>query len=115
MERAETLAALARDRTIDVTTTGAKSGTPRRIEIRAWVDGDTLFLTGSPGRREVREREGEPGADDPPQARRPSRRLRPGRGRRGPGRAACVLSRVASGYDVEAWIAGSPLVEVEFP
>lgn len=43
--------ALARDRTIDITTTGRHTGRPRRIEI--WfrrVDGH-LYLTGTPGRR----------------------------------------------------------------
>lgn len=41
----------ARDHTVDITTTGAKSGEPRRIEM--WfhnVDGD-VYLTGLPGRR----------------------------------------------------------------
>lgn len=43
--------ALAEDRVIDITTTGRKSGQPRRIEI--WfhnLDG-RLFITGTPGRR----------------------------------------------------------------
>lgn len=43
-------AAGAAERTIDITTTGAKSGEPRRIEI--WfhkIDGH-WFITGSPGR-----------------------------------------------------------------
>jgi deazaflavin-dependent oxidoreductase (nitroreductase family) len=43
--------ALEQDRTIDITTTGRKSGEPRRIEI--WfhnLDG-RLYITGSPGRR----------------------------------------------------------------
>ena len=58
--------ALERDRTIDITTTGKQTGQPRRKEI--WfhnVDG-RLFITGTPGAR-----------------------------------------------DLEAWVAGSPLVEVE--
>jgi deazaflavin-dependent oxidoreductase (nitroreductase family) len=44
--------ALAHDRVIDITTTGRKSGRPRRIEI--WfhnLDG-TIYLTGSPGKRD---------------------------------------------------------------
>lgn len=44
--------ASSRDRTIDITTYGAASGSPRRIEI--WfhhVDG-RWFLSGSPGRRD---------------------------------------------------------------
>jgi len=43
--------ALRSDRTIDITTTGRKSGLPRRIEI--WfhnLDG-RIFITGTPGKR----------------------------------------------------------------
>ena len=43
---------LERDRTIDITTTGRKTGQPRRKEI--WfhnLDG-RLFITGTPGRRD---------------------------------------------------------------
>ncbi len=44
--------ALERDRTIDITTTGRRSGRPRRLEI--WfhnLDG-TIYITGSPGTRD---------------------------------------------------------------
>ncbi len=44
--------ALERDLTIDITTTGCRSGQPRRIEI--WflnVEG-RIFITGTPGRRD---------------------------------------------------------------
>src|SRR5215471_15629268 len=44
--------ALERDRTIDITTTGRKTGQPRRIEI--WfhnVEG-RLYITGTPGHRD---------------------------------------------------------------
>jgi deazaflavin-dependent oxidoreductase (nitroreductase family) len=43
--------ALDRDRVIDITTTGHKSGTPRRIEIWFFRAGGRLYLTGAPGRR----------------------------------------------------------------
>jgi deazaflavin-dependent oxidoreductase (nitroreductase family) len=46
----ETAAALAKDRVIDITTIGRKTGEPRRIEI--WfhrVDG-RYYITGTPGR-----------------------------------------------------------------
>ena len=52
MGPADVIEALRRNRTIDITTTGAKSGRQRRIETWAWVDGDTVYLTGSPGRRD---------------------------------------------------------------
>ena len=43
--------ALERDRVIDITTTGRKTGQLRRIEI--WVHNveGRLFITGTPGRR----------------------------------------------------------------
>jgi len=44
--------ALERDRTVDITTIGRRSGKPRRIEI--WIHhlNGRLYLTGSPGRRD---------------------------------------------------------------
>ena len=108
------LDALARDRTIDITTTGAKSGRPQRIEIWTWVADGTVYLTGSPGRRDwyanlkanpqftihlkrgvladlpARARP----IEDPAERRPIFERLRP--------------------EQVDAWTAGAPLVEVEF-
>ncbi|HWO94350.1 MAG TPA: nitroreductase family deazaflavin-dependent oxidoreductase [Dehalococcoidia bacterium] len=43
--------ALANDRLIDITTTGRKTGEPRRIEIMFMYDGQDMYLTGRPGRR----------------------------------------------------------------
>jgi deazaflavin-dependent oxidoreductase (nitroreductase family) len=49
---ADVRAALAHDRTIDITTTGRRSGLPRRIETWFYnVDG-RIYLSGSPGRRD---------------------------------------------------------------
>jgi deazaflavin-dependent oxidoreductase (nitroreductase family) len=39
------------DRTIDITTTGRRSGTPRRIEIVFYRFGDEIYLSGIPGPR----------------------------------------------------------------
>jgi deazaflavin-dependent oxidoreductase (nitroreductase family) len=39
------------DRTIDITTTGRRSGQPRRIEIVFYRLGDDVYLTGIPGPR----------------------------------------------------------------
>ena len=50
--RPQVAGALERDRTIDITTTGKKTGQPRRKEI--WfhnLDG-RLYITGTPGRRD---------------------------------------------------------------
>ena len=40
-----------RDRTIDITTIGARSGLPRRIETWFYRVGGRIYLTGDPGRR----------------------------------------------------------------
>lgn len=44
--------ALAQDETIDITTTGRKSGKPRRIETWFRRVGDRYYLTGTPGPRD---------------------------------------------------------------
>ena len=41
----------AGERTIDITTTGARTGEPRRIETWFYRVQDRLYLTGLPGRR----------------------------------------------------------------
>lgn len=43
--------ALSVDMTVDITTTGRKSGEPRRIEIWSHYFDGRVILTGSPGRR----------------------------------------------------------------
>ena len=44
--------ALADDPTIDITTTGRRSGQPRRIEIWMMSVDDRFFITGTPGPRD---------------------------------------------------------------
>jgi deazaflavin-dependent oxidoreductase (nitroreductase family) len=44
--------ALAQDRVIDITTTGRKSGLPRRIEIWFHRVGGHYYITGLPGKRD---------------------------------------------------------------
>ena len=39
------------DRTVDITTTGRRSGLPRRIEIVFYRSGDEIYLSGIPGPR----------------------------------------------------------------
>src|SRR5881397_1943765 len=48
----EISAAMERDRTIDITTTGRRSGRPRRIETWSWPVDGKVYLSGSPGRRD---------------------------------------------------------------
>ena len=114
-----TAAALDTDRLIDITTTGRKSGDPKRLEIWFWrVDGRT-FITGSPGRRDwyanlvahpsftfhLKESvQADLAATARPITEEAERRTI----------LAQVVSRWDGGYDLDAWMAGSPLVEVDF-
>jgi deazaflavin-dependent oxidoreductase (nitroreductase family) len=112
--------ALAKDRVIDMTTTGRASGQPRRKE--TWfhnIDGQ-VYLTGTPGKRDwyanmlahpsftfhlkqsVR-------ADLPARARAVTE----------PDERRAVLARILSNIgrpasDLPAWVASSPLVAVTF-
>jgi deazaflavin-dependent oxidoreductase (nitroreductase family) len=107
--------ALERDRTIDITTIGRKTGLPRRIEI--WfhnIDG-RLYISGLPGRRDwyanlltnpefTFHLKGSVQADLPARARPITDEAE----------RRAVLARIQGGSrDLEAWVAGSPLVEVE--
>ena len=110
--------ALERDRTIDITTIGRKTGLPRRIEI--WfhnLDGH-LYITGLPGRRDwyanmtansefTFHLKGSIKADLPARARPITDEAE----------RQEVLSKLIDGLgggrDLEAWVEGSPLVEVE--
>ena len=113
----DVLAAVGENRTIDITTTGARSGRARRIEIWAWPLDGVLYLTGSPGRRDwYANLKAHPEftlhlkrgitADVAAQA----RPIEDAAERRD------VFTRMLAGssYDLEGWIAGSPLAEVEF-
>jgi deazaflavin-dependent oxidoreductase (nitroreductase family) len=112
--------ALARDRTIDITTTGRQSGQPRRVEI--WfhhLDGD-VYITGTPGKRDwYANMLAQPAftfhlkastvADLPAHATPitdPAER-----------RAIFtpILAKLGHSRDLESWLAGSPLVRVTFP
>jgi len=109
--------ALERDQTVDITTTGRRSGKPRRIEI--WIhylDGH-LYLTGSPGQRDwyanlqahphftlhlKRSVRADLAATARPIGDRQARRE--------------ILSTILRGLgrskDLDSWVARSPLVEV---
>jgi len=113
----DVLARLAADRTVDITTTGVKSGEPRRIETWTWIADGVVYLTGSPGRRDwyanlkanpelvVHVKRGE--QVDLPARARPIE---------DPAERREVLERLLSStrYDLEEWIARSPLAELEF-
>ena len=112
--------ALQSDRTIDITTTGRNSGQPRRIEIWQYRYDGRTFLSGSPGTRDwyanlVRNPEftfhlkGSVKVDLPAVGRPITDEGERREVTRG------ILEELGRGTgNVEAWVAGSPLVEVEF-
>jgi hypothetical protein len=110
--------ALETDRTVDITTTGRRSGEPRRIEI--WIhhlDG-RHYITGLPGRRgwyaNLQEHpEFVLHLKDSAQADLPAR----ARPVTDPGERRVVLLDLLPGIgradQLDTWLAGSPIVEVE--
>jgi deazaflavin-dependent oxidoreductase (nitroreductase family) len=111
--------ALVEGRTIDITTTGRTSGAPRRIEI--WfhnLDG-TVYITGTPGKRDwyanllahpqFRFHLKEGVVADLAARARP---ITDAAARRAI--LTRVVERVGAAADLEAWLADSPLVEVAF-
>ncbi len=108
------LAALARDRTIDITTTGAKTGRSQRIEIWAWVADGVVYLTGTPGRRDwYANLHANP--DFTFHLKRGMQADLPARARpiEDPSERRAIFERLRP-EQVDAWTADAPLVEVEF-
>jgi deazaflavin-dependent oxidoreductase (nitroreductase family) len=117
--------ALANDRVIDITTTGRKTGKPRRIEIWFHRLGESYFITGTPGKPRdwyanllaepafIFHLKESASADLAATARaitEPAERERV---------LTPILARLADlvrgpGRDLGAWLADSPLVEVSF-
>ncbi len=115
--------ALERGQTCDITTIGRRSGRPRRIEIWYFLVDGRVYLTGTPGPRDwlanlradprltFHVKEGAAAdlparaviVDDPAERRRVMAAVM----------AANSWFR-AQRFDLEAWVAGSPLVEVVF-
>ncbi|MDQ1583232.1 MAG: hypothetical protein QOF36_1286 [Microbacteriaceae bacterium] len=120
--------ALAHDRTVDITTIGRRSGVSRRIEIWFYRAGGRFYLSGSPGRRDwYANLEANPAftfhltrsrvADLPATARLVTDEDERRRvftkivgDLNQPGNPAGLSRQV----DLEAWMAGSPLVEITF-
>ncbi len=110
--------ALERDRTVDITTTGRRTGQPRRTEI--WfhnVDGH-FYITGTPGRRDwyanlLTHPEFTFHLKQSVRADLPARAtpiLDQARRRE----ILSAIHRKLGGYrDLDAWVEGSPLVAVE--
>jgi hypothetical protein len=118
--------ATARDRTIDITTTGARSGRPRRIETWFYCVDGTVYLTGLPGRRgwyanllahprfAFHLKHGVvadlPASATPIRAEPDRRRVMAEILASQPGNP----DRSANPAELERWVAGSPLIEVDF-
>jgi deazaflavin-dependent oxidoreductase (nitroreductase family) len=115
--------ALANGLTCDITTTGRASGQPRRIEIWYFVVGERVYITGTPGPRDwyanllvqprlvFHVKEGAH-ADLPARA---TPITEPAERRRIIGEVMRSNSWFRSqSYDLDAWVASSPLVEVQF-
>jgi hypothetical protein len=112
--------ALDNDRTIDITSTGRNSGQPRRIEIWMYRYDGRIFLSGSPGTRDwyanlrvdpefTLHLKGSVHADLPAIAHPITDEGERREVIRG------ILEDLGRGSaNVEEWVAGSPLVEVEF-
>ncbi|MDP9364039.1 MAG: nitroreductase family deazaflavin-dependent oxidoreductase [Chloroflexota bacterium] len=111
--------ALARDRLIDITTTGRRSGRPRRIETWFYRSEGRVYLTGLPGRRDwyanlvahpafVLHLKESLVADLPARATpitdEAARRMI----------LAPIVAELGRPGELEAWVAGSPLLAVDF-
>lgn len=115
--------ALERGLTCDITTTGRRSGQPRRLEIWYFVVDRRVYLTGTPGPRDwLANLQADPRmtlhVKEGAQADLPARAeiiADPAERRR-------VMGAIMRGnawfaaqqFDLEEWVAGSPLVEVQF-
>jgi deazaflavin-dependent oxidoreductase (nitroreductase family) len=115
--------ALAGGLTCDITTTGRASGQPRRIEIWYFVVGEQVYLTGTPGPRDwYANLQAQPQfvfhVKEGAQADLPARALLitdPAERRRIMGEVMRSNSWFRSqSYDLDTWVASSPLVEVQF-
>jgi deazaflavin-dependent oxidoreductase (nitroreductase family) len=108
-------AALATDMVIDITTTGRRSGLPRRIEI--WyhrVDG-RIYISGLPGKRGWYANL----AADPHfifHLKRSAKADLPARARLITEEAErrTIFAATVGNRQFDAWLAGSPLIEVTF-
>jgi hypothetical protein len=110
--------ALARDRTIDITTRGRKTGALHRIEI--WfhhIDGH-LYITGAPGRRDwyanlLAHPEFTFHLKQSTKADLPARATPILDSTRRRAIIASIDQKLGGSRDLEAWVQGGPLVAVE--
>jgi hypothetical protein len=111
--------ALEQDRTIDITTTGRRSGVDRRKEIWFHNIEGRFYITGTPGRRDwysnmlahpefsfhlKQKVQADLAARATPIVEAAARREIMSK----------IHQKIGGSRDLEAWVAGSPLVQVEF-
>jgi deazaflavin-dependent oxidoreductase (nitroreductase family) len=111
----EVLQALDRQRTVEITTIGRRTGLPQRIETWRYRAGGRYWLTGSPGPRDwYANLVAKP--DFTLHLKDRDLRVR-GRAVTDPDERARTFGDIVPGLDwagsLEAWIEGSPLVEIE--
>ena len=117
----EILRALRHGHTIDITTTGRRTGQPRRIEIVFFNIGGRIYISGLPNPRHERawllNLEADPRMTF--HLKRPVQADLPATARviRDPVERRAILERVASAWhrDPEVMLAHSPLIEVTIP
>jgi len=110
--------ALERDRTIDITTRGRKTGKPRRTEIWFHTVGGYLYITGTPGRRDwyanlLAHPEFTFHLKQSVRADLPARAMPILDKARRRTILAAIHKKLSGHRDLDAWVEGSPLVAVE--
>jgi deazaflavin-dependent oxidoreductase (nitroreductase family) len=110
--------ALERDRTIDITTRGRTTGQPRRIEIWFHNLGGRLYITGTPGRRDwyanlLANPEFTFHLKQRVQVDLPARATPILDKAQRQDILARIIQKLGGNRDLNAWVEGSPLVEVK--
>jgi deazaflavin-dependent oxidoreductase (nitroreductase family) len=111
--------ALETDRTIDITTTGRKSGRPRRLEMWFHNVNGRIFITGMPGRRSwYANLVANPALTFHLKESVRADLAATARAITDPAERRIVLEtivgRLGHSGDIDRWVASSPLVEISF-
>lgn len=114
------LKALQIDRLVDITTKGRKTGQARRIEIAIWSLSDCFAISGRPGRPRGWYANLRANPDFTVHLKQSTQADLPAKATPVTSQAdrrriiSEIAGRSTGQMDVEAWVAGSPLVRVEF-